>query len=70
MNETDLKKGQVFIFTETGVKFKIEKVTDKRVSWYTGYARNSAYNKRIERMAWVSKSTFIEGINTKVYVLT
>lgn len=65
----ELKKGMRFKFEPTGVVRKIEKVTEKRVSWYTGFASVSAYNKKIERMAWVSVNQFQKGIEDGIYTL-
>lgn len=65
----ELTSGMTFLYTPTGVKFKIKKVTDKNVSWYTGHIYPSAYNKKVMRMTHTSKRIFLEGIAKGLYII-
>lgn len=63
-----LKSGTLIRFTKTGKEFKLEKVTDKRVSWYVGFEFKGGSGKNIMRMTstslrlaekWVSEGAWI-----------
>ena len=69
MNATDLKAGQVVIFTPTGVEFTISLVTEKRISWWTGFTCKSSWGKNNMRKAFSSIKTFQSGINDGTYVI-
>lgn len=68
-NIYNLEKGTEFIFVPTGVKFKIEKVTDKNVSWYVGFEYKGGMGKNTLKMATQSLKRTNEGIAKGTYIL-
>jgi len=67
MKAVEIKAGQKIEFTTTGKIFEIAKVTEKRISWYTGFECKSSWGKNAQRMAWDSISGFQKGIDSGEY---
>lgn len=69
MKATEIKVGQKVEFTLTGKIFEIAKVTEKRISWYTGFTCLSSWGKNKQSMAWDSIKGFQKGIDSGEYKL-
>lgn len=69
MKATEVKKGMKFLFDVEGYKniFTIEKVTDKRISWYNGHPQKSSWGKNTLRMTCISLKQFQSGLDKGVY---
>lgn len=69
MKATEITKGMVIIFESSGYKreFTIEKVTDKRISWYTGFEHKSGYGVNTMKMVWCSIKQFQTGLDNGTY---
>jgi len=67
MNEFELKAGIKVMYTPTGKIFELAKVTDKRVSWYTGNVSKGGSGKNNLRMTCTSVRIFKRGIENGTY---
>lgn len=67
-NTYNLKPGTSITFTPTGREFKLAKVTDKMVSWYTSIHKGGS-GKNILKMASTSLRIFNEGIAEGTYII-
>ena len=65
---TEVLSGMEFTFTITSNKFKVSKVTDKRISWFVN-PHKSGCGINIMKVAWVSIKQFQEGIDEGIYIL-
>jgi hypothetical protein len=64
-----MEPGQKIKYLPTGKIFVIDKVTDKRYSWYVGFVFKQGNGKADYRKTWVSIKTFNDGLISGVYEL-
>lgn len=69
MKATDLKVGQVMIFTPTGKEFTISLVTEKRISWWLGFVTKSSWGRNNMRKASTSIRIFQRGLDNGAYII-
>lgn len=63
----NIQSGTKILFTETGKHFILSKVTEKNVSWETGFTYRSGNGVNLMRMAWTSRKQFEKGIDKGAY---
>lgn len=65
MKATELTPGMKIKFTVPGYEsiFEIAKVTETRISWYTGFEHKSSWGKNTMKMAWLPIDRFQKGID-------
>lgn len=68
-NTYNLKPGTELIFTRTGKKLRLEKVTDKNVSWYVGFEYKGGCGRNILKMATQTLKTTNQGIADGTYLI-
>lgn len=66
---TELKAGSKVIFTPTNTEFEIKTVTDKRVSWFTGFEYKSGSGNNTMKTATTSRRIFERGIENGTYIV-
>lgn len=69
MEHAILKVGQKVKFIPTGKIFTIDKVTEKRYSWYVGHIFKQGNGRNDYRKTWISIKTFNEDLKSGVYEL-
>jgi hypothetical protein len=69
MKASQLTPGTKVTFTPTGMQFEIAKVTDKNISWYTGFNFKGGNGQNNLKMAWCSVKSFQKGIDSGSYII-